>query len=288
MASTSSTIGRAHVREAVRRTLALILLFIAVVVFIFPFFWMISCSLKTMREVSIFPPPILPAMPQWENYRTAFTRAPLLRYGLNSLIVSLSVVVLTNLFSIMAAYALVFLKFRGKEIVFLVLLSPQMIAGVILLLPLFVVLLKLGLLNKYPALIIPYTVLYAPFCIMFFRRYMETLPKEMVEAARVDGASEFWTMLRVILPLLRPAVGTGALMCFIWSWNEFLYALIYIQKPDMRTISVGIALLQSLPNFPPETQIILAAATAITVPILLVFSLSQRQFIEGMTAGAVK
>jgi ABC-type glycerol-3-phosphate transport system permease component len=247
-------LGGARLMAVVQRILVLALLFTVVVIFVFPFFWMISCSLKTLREVRVFPPPILPARPHFDNYVQAFTRAPLARYAVNSLIVSGSTVVLTNLFALMAAYALVFLRFRGKEIVFLVLLSPQMIAGVILLLPLFVVLLQLRMLNTYPALIVPYTVLHAPFCILFFRRYMETLPRELVEAARVDGANELWTMLRVIMPLVRPAIGTGALFCFIWSWNEFLYALIYIQKPAMRTISVGIALLESVPNFPPRDQ----------------------------------
>lgn len=281
-------VSQASITSTVRRAAVIALLGAAAVIFVFPFFWMISCSLKTLREVSVFPPPILPAVPQWANYREAFTRAPLLRYAVNSLIICGAVVILTNLLAAMAAYALVFLNFRGKELVFLVLLSPQMVSGVILLLPLFLVLLRLRLLNGYMALIIPYTVLYAPFCVHFFRRYMETLPRELVEAARVDGASEFWAMLRIVAPLIKPALGTGALFCFIWSWNEFLFALVYVQKPDLRTVSVGLALLESVPNFPPQTNVIMAAATAITVPILILFALTQRQFIQGLTAGAVK
>jgi ABC-type glycerol-3-phosphate transport system permease component len=249
---------------------------------------MVSCSLKTLREVSVFPPPVLPAEPQWENYVTAFTRAPLFKYALNSLIVSVSVIVMTIVLTVVATYALVFLEFRGKELVFLTLLAPQMVSGVILLLPLFMVLHSFKLLNTLPALIVPYTVLYAPFGVFLLRGYMETIPKEMVEAARVDGASELWTLTRVIFPLAKPALATVALFCFIWSWNEFLFALVYLQKPELRTISVGIALLQSVPNFPPQTNIILAAATAVTMPVLILFSFTQKQFIQGMTAGAVK
>jgi multiple sugar transport system permease protein len=272
----------------VRKVLAFFILVIASVVFIFPFFWMISCSLKTLREVTIFPPPVLPAVPQFENYVTAFTRAPLARYGLNSLIVCISVILLTIISSAMAAYTLVFLQFRGKEGIYLMLMAPQMVAGVTLMLPLFTVLHRLKMLNTLPALIIPYAVLYSPFSIMLLRGYLETIPKDLVDAARVDGATEFGTLIRVIMPLLRPPLATVAIFLFIWSWNEFLFAMVYIQKPLLRTISVGIALLQSVPNFPPQTNIILAAATAVTLPVLTLFSFMQRQFIEGMTQGAIK
>lgn len=274
--------------QQVRLALAVVILMTAVVIFIFPFFWMISCSLKTFREVSIFPPPVLPSVPQFQNYVTAFTRAPLFRYALNSLIVCVSVIVATIVLTVMATYALVFLEFRGKQLIFLILLAPQMVSAVSLLLPLFLVLHRLRMLNTLAALIIPYIVLFSPFGVFLLRGYLETIPKELVEAARVDGASELWTLMRVIFPLARPALATVALFCFIWSWNEFLYALVYVQKPDMRTISVGIALLQAVPNFPPETNIILAAATAVTLPALILFSLTQRQFIQGMTAGAIK
>lgn len=274
--------------QELRRVLAITLLGVASAVFIFPFFWMISCSLKTLREVSVFPPPILPAVPQFENYITAFSRAPLARYGFNSLVVCVSVILLTVVLSAMAAYALVFLDFRGRERVYLILLAPQMVAAVALMLPLFQVLHKLKLLNTYPALIIPYSVLFSPFSIMLLRGYLETIPKELVEAGRVDGASELWILMRVIFPLLRPPLAAVAIFLFIWSWNEFLFAMVFIQKPLMRTVSIGIALLESVPNFPPENNIILAAATAVTLPVLILFSTMQRQFIEGMTAGAIK
>ena len=188
----------------------------------------------------------------------------------------------------MAAYTLVFLQFRGKEGIYLMLMAPQMVAGVTLMLPLFTVLHRLKMLNTLPALIIPYAVLYSPFSIMLLRGYLETIPKDLVDAARVDGATEFGTLIRVIMPLLRPPLATVAIFLFIWSWNEFLFAMVYIQKPLLRTISVGIALLQSVPNFPPQTNIILAAATAVTLPVLTLFSFMQRQFIEGMTQGAIK
>lgn len=274
--------------QAFGRVLAIGILLVVSGVFIFPFFWMISCSLKTLREVTVFPPPILPAVPQFENYATAFSRAPLARYGLNSLVICVSVIMLTIVLSVMAAYALVFLEFRGKEGVYLMLMAPQMVASVALMLPLFQVLHQLKLLNTFPALIIPYSVLFSPFSIMLLRGYLETIPKELVEAGRVDGASEVWILTRVIFPLLRPPLAAVAIFLFIWSWNEFLFAMVFIQKPIMRTISIGIALLQSVPNFPPENNIILAAATAVTLPVLILFSAMQRQFIEGMTAGAVK
>ena len=274
--------------QPMRSGLAVVVLLVVLAIFLFPFFWMISSSLKTLGEVSTFPPPIFPAVPQWQNYVTAFERAPLVRYGLNTVVVSMSVIVMTITLSVMAAYAMVFLQFRGKELIFLVLLAPQMVSGVILLLPLFIVLLRLKMLNTYWSLIIPYSVLYAPFAIMLLRGYLETVPRDLVDAARVDGATELWTLFRIIFPLARPALATVALYCFIWSWNEFLFALVYVQKPNLRTISVGIALLQALPNFPPETNIILAASAAVTLPVLILFGFTQRQFIEGITAGAIK
>jgi ABC-type glycerol-3-phosphate transport system permease component len=281
-------VGVAKAWHLLRRGLAFVVLLVVLVIFLFPFFWMMSSSLKTLGEVSTFPPPILPAVPQWENYVTAFDRAPLFRYGLNTIIISVSVILMTITLSVMAAYALVFLKFRAKELVFLILLTPQVVSGVILLLPLFIVLHTLKVLNTYWSLIIPYSVLFSPFSIMLLRGYLETVPKDLVDAARVDGATELWTLFRIIFPLARPALATVALFCFIWSWNEFLFALVYMQKPNLRTISVGIALLQSVPNFPPQTNVILAASAAVTLPVLLLFGFAQRQFIEGMTAGAVK
>lgn len=278
----------AKIWSPVRSSLAVTVLLVVLILFLFPFFWMISSSLKTLGEVSTFPPPILPAVPQWANYTTAFERAPLLQYSWNTIIVAGSVIVLTITLTVMAAYALVFLEFRGKELIFLILLAPQMVAGVILLLPLFVVLLQFKMLNTYWSLIIPYTVLFAPFGVMLLRGYLETVPRDLVDAARVDGATEIWTLFRIIFPLAKPALATVALFCFIWSWNEFLFALVYIQKPALRTISVGIALLESVPNFPRETNIILAASAAITLPVLILFIIAQRQFIEGITAGSVK
>lgn len=268
--------------------LGIIVLAFSLGLFMFPFFWMISSSLKTLREVSIFPPPFFPAVPQWDNYVVAFTKAPLFRYGLNSLIVCVSVILGVIILSLLASYAVVFLDFRFKSFVFLTLLAPQMVAGVSLMLPLFMILHNMGLLNTLPALIIPYTVLYSPFSVFLLRGYLQTLPRDLVEAARVDGASELWTLTRVIVPLTRPALATVAVFCFIWSWNEFLFAMVYVQRPLLRTISVGLALLQSVPNFPPQTNIIMAAATAVTVPVLVLFATMQRQFIGGMTAGAVR
>ena len=280
--------GLATTKRTLTRAAAAILLFVTLFVFMFPFFWMISTSLKSFGETRMFPPPLLPEVARFDNYTRAFQSAPLLRYGLNSLVICLSVIVLICGLTSMAAYALAYLNFRGKRFVFLALMSPQMVAGVTLMLPLFEVLRRAGVLNTLAALIIPYTVLYSPFSIFLLRGYLQSIPKDLVEAARVDGASEFWILTRVIIPLLRPALGTVAIFAFIWSWNEFLFAMVFIQNPPLRTVSVGLALLQAVPNFPPETNLIFAAATAITLPVLILFSTMQKQFIEGMTAGAVK
>ncbi len=281
-------VRQSAIRYYIWRSMGMSVLLCALVIFVFPYFWMISSSLKTMPEVTGTPPVLLPKALQWGNYVTAFTRAPLLRYGGNTLIICISVILLALGLALMAAYALVFLEFRGKELVFLTLLAPQLITGVVLLLPLFSVLNMLKMLNTYWALIIPYTVMYQPFVVALLRGYLETIPKELVEAARIDGGTEFWIALRVVTPLAKPILATGALFCFIWAWTEFLFALIFIQKPEMRTVTVGVALLQSIPNFPPQTNVIMAGAAAVTLPTLIVFIFAQRQFIQGLTAGAVK
>jgi len=280
--------GRGGVLGGFRNFVVGIILIVIVLVTSFPFFWMVSTSLKSLREVNMFPPPVLPAVPQFENYVTAFTRAPLFKYGLNSTIICLSVMALTCSLALSAGYALVFLEFRGKKLIFQMLLAPQIVAGVAVLLPLFVVLKTLGLLNNRLALILPYTVMYSPFAVFLLRGYLGSVPKELAESARVDGAGDLRILVQIILPLVRPALAAIALFCFIWSWNEFLFSLIFVQAPELRTVSVGIAFLSSLPNFPRETNIILAAASAVTVPVLLLFVLMQRQFIGGITAGAVK
>ncbi|MHB1296298.1 MAG: carbohydrate ABC transporter permease [Anaerolineae bacterium] len=280
----ASPMARFETGKIVRTAVLIIVAFI----FVFPYFWMVSSSLKTLREVTATPPSLFPVVPQWENYVIAFTKAPLVKYGGNTLIICVCVIVGALSLASFASYALVFLNFRGKELVFLMLLAPQLITGVVLLLPLFSVMNSLKLLNTYWALIIPYTVMYQPFIVALLRGYLETIPRELVEAARIDGGSELWIALRVIIPLAKPILATGALFCFIWSWTEFLFALIFIQKPELRTITVGLALLQSVPNFPPQTNVIMAGAAAVTLPTLILFVFAQRQFIQGLTAGAVK
>lgn len=251
-----------------------------------PFFWMFSASLMTPQEVTQLPPPILPAKPQWLNYVTVMRAVPLGRAYLNSLIVT-GLAVLGILFtSSLCGFALAKYKFPGRDLIFILILSSMMIPFVVTIIPLFYIVKRLGWINSYAGLIFPVAI--SPYGIFLMRQFFLDLPDELLDAARVDGASEFRIYWQIVLPLSGPALATLGSFSFVAIWNSFLWPLLVVQSRDMFTVPLALNSLRTY-GLEPQLHHLQMAGTAISViPALLVFLGLQRYFVKGITLTGLK
>ncbi|MFC7876680.1 carbohydrate ABC transporter permease [Isoptericola sp. NPDC057391] len=249
---------------------------------VFPLLWMVAGSFKTAAEVNSAA--LLPADPTLENYRYVFTQVPFLRYMLNSLVVSATVTVLALWFHSMAAYALARLKFRGRDTIFLLIFSTLLVSLPVILIPTFVVVRTLGLVDSYAGLIVP--AIFNAFGIFLLRQFYVSLPAELEEAALVDGAS-YWRIYRsVILPLSKPILSALAVFFFLANWNSFVWPLTITSDPDLRVVQLGIATFQQ--QYAGDWNYVLAAATVAALPTLLIFFFFQRQIVESIKNAGFK
>lgn len=249
-----------------------------------PFLWMLSSSFKPMSEIFAYPPTVLPQEPTLENYLNAFSQAPVLRWLLNSAIVS-GTIILANLFtSSMAAYAFARIEFPGRDVVFYVLIATLMIPFHLTLVPLFLVLKTLGLVNSLAGVIAP--GLASVLGVFLLRGFFRAIPVELEDAARVDGASELQLYWRIAMPLAQPALATLGIITLVHSWGEFLLPLLVLNSPSQYTLPLGLATFQN--EYATQWGQIMAVTTVADIPILVLFVALQRHFIEGLTQGAVK
>lgn len=262
-----------------------LLLTVALVVVITPFVWMILGSVKTNAELRQVPPTWVPQNPTLDNYTSLFSRLSFGRYFFNSTLVAVVVTISNLLFCSMVGYALVMLRFRGKRIIFGLIIGTLMIPGVVTFVPLFVLVANLGLVNTLPGLFLPFLV--APFGVFLMRQFIMSLPRDLVEAARIDGAGELAIFGRVILPLLGPAMATLGILTFLGSWNNFLWPLVVAQTNDTYTLPVALALVSTGQN-QTEYGLLMAGATVVVLPVLIVFLLFQKRFIQGIATTGMK
>lgn len=248
-----------------------------------PFLWMLGTSLKAPNEIFQFPPRFLPEVPQWHNYSQVTEVLPIKRYFLNSAVVALSVTVLQLGVCSLAAYAFARLRFPGREALFLLFLAGLMIPSQVTLIPRFLLVRELGWINTYQALILPFV--FSSFGTFLLRQYFLTLPRELEEAARIDGASYLQTFWHVALPLARPALAALAIFTFIDQWNAFLWPLITTTRPEMSTLTVGLNTLRGQYN--TAWNLLMAGSVIAIVPILLIFALGNRYFIKGITTSGL-
>src|SRR6185312_2328706 len=247
-----------------------------------PFAWMISTSFKPMADVFKFPPQLFSASPQPGNYLRIFSTIPFGRALANSVIVATSVTVLQLIVCSMAAYAFSCLRFRGREVVFLIYLSALMVPSQVTLIPNFILIRELGWIDSYQGLILPYA--FSSFGTFLLRQYMKTIPPGLVEAARIDGASHWQVYWSIVLPLARPALGALAIFTFVAQWNNFLWPLITTSNPEMQVTTVALATLQG--QFNTDWPLLMTGSVIAIVPMLVVFALGNRSFISGITAGS--
>lgn len=255
------------------------------VIFLFPFVWMVATSLTTDSELFKTPPSIIPNPVDTSAYERLFSgEIPLGRWILNSLGVSLVVMLLQVLTSAMAAYAFTRFQFRGRNAIFVLFLATLMVPFQVMVVPLFIELRYLGLLDSYAGLIIPEIAM--PFGVFLLRQAFLTIPRDYEEAAFVDGAGHIRVFTRVILPMSKPALATVAVFSFMGSWNNFLWPLVVINNPELMTLPLGLSSLSS--RFVTDWNLLLAGATLSVLPIVAVFLFAQRYILQGVAMSGLK
>jgi multiple sugar transport system permease protein len=271
-----------------KRILSSILLHVALVlgaiVTIVPLFWMVSASLMPTGESTLFPPRVLPSQVTFLHYRELFTRMNIGRAFFNSTVIALAITAVSLLFNSMAGYALAKLRFRGRERLFSLLLAALVIPTQVGMLPLFLMLKGMHLVNTYWGVIIPGMA--SIFGIFLIRQSLIALPEEVLDAARVDGASEFRIYWQVVLPLARPILVTLAIFTFMTAWNDFMWPLIVLTDASRYTLPVAVANLVG--EHVQDTELMMASSVLTVLPVLILFLLLQRHYIAGLMAGSVK
>jgi multiple sugar transport system permease protein len=260
------------------------LLLLGCVIAVLPMVWMVSASLMEPGAANQYPPRLFPARVTFEHYYALFTRLNLGRYLLNSAFIATVVTVTSLLINSMAGYAFAKLRFRGRDRTFRFLTLGLVIPVQVSMLPLFLLMRELGLINTYWGVIIP--GLASIFGIFLIRQYALGIPDELIDAARIDGASEFRIYWSVILPVVRPILATLAIWTFLSTWNDFMWPLIVLSDDRMFTLPVALANLSG--ERVQDTELMMAGAVLTTLPVMLVFVFLQRYYVEGITRGSVK
>lgn len=268
------------------RRLGLTLVIVLIVAFsVGPFVWILITSLKTPDTIAARPPTVLPEG-SLAFYETALKEHNFLRYAGNSALVAGSTTLITILVASLAAYPLARTRLRGRRTILALVLAASMFPQIAIAGGVYRILLKLGLLNTHPGLILPYTALTLPLAVWILVSFFKDIPPELEESARVDGCGLWSTIWRIFAPVAAPGVFTAAILVFIYSWNEFFFALLIMTNPAVQTLPVGIA------KFPGEYSVpwgeLAAAAVIATLPLVVVVLFLQRRIISGLTAGAVK
>jgi multiple sugar transport system permease protein len=259
-------------------------LFFGAILVLLPFIWMVSVSFKPAGEFYAYSDRLLPVEPSLDAYRDIWTAIPFARLFANSVIFALGVSLLSLLLDSLAAYALARLHFRGRRISFWLVLIVLMVPFQITLIPLYLTVFEFGWIDSYAGLILPRAT--NAFGIFLLRQFFISIPRDYDEAARIDGASEFYIYRKIILPLSKPALATLFIFHFMYNWNDFLWPLVITTSQEMRTLPAGLALFMG--QHTAEQALLLAGATLTLLPLLVAFLLAQRQFVRGVANTGIK
>lgn len=272
-------------RKTSHRVLLAILNVVLALIILMPFFWMVSVSLKPATEPFAIPARLWPRNPTFDNYVTAF-RPEFRIYFVNSVIVSLSTLVITVTLALFAAYAFTRAQFRLISVAMTLVIVSQMFPASAIIIPIYKMMKAADLLNTYTALITAYVTVTLPVAIWMMRGFMANLPITLEEAAAIDGAGPLRTFFEIILPLCRPGIVATAVLVLIVTWQEFLFALSFTSTKEMRTLPVGVN--DYIGQYGIRYGELMASSVLISLPVIVIFFLLQRQFVAGLTAGAVK
>ena len=275
-----------RVRLDWRLAVVTLLVLIGAVAMVTPFIWAITTSLKARGAMLIVPPEFLPAQPTLDAYSTVINRFPFIRVFGNSILVAVATTAGQLILCSMAGYAFARFEFRGRNVLFLMYLATLMVPFAVIITPLFIIVTKLGWTDSYVGLVVP--VMFSAFGTFFMRQFFQTIPRELEEAATIDGAGTIATFWRIIMPITTPALATLAVLCFMGSWNSFLWPLLIVNDRELMTLPVALSALQGI--YPGQTQwnIVMAGTVMATIPTLIVFLLAQRWVIEGVAGSGIK
>ncbi len=273
------------VRERIQKAIAYSIVIIMAIAYIFPLYWLIVTALKTDVEIFQQPPPIFPPDPQWHNFHASTTYIPFWRYMWNTIAISGLTVLGTVLSCTFIAYGFARLQWPGRNIVFLVYLSTIMLPSQVTLIPLYLIFRQLGWVGTFLPLVVPHffgSALY----VFLLRQFLLTIPQELSDAARIDGASELGILWHIMIPLMRPALAVVALFTFVQTYRDFLGPLIYLTNQEDWTISLGLKLFQNM--YGAQWQLMMAASTLAMLPTVVLFFFTQKTFVRGIALTGLK
>jgi ABC-type glycerol-3-phosphate transport system permease component len=278
-------------RDRLVRAAALVVVAVGAVLFLAPFFWMISTSLKDSHDVYTFPPQIFPIPPQFGNYPKVFGELPFEQYAWNTVQITLLATVGQVITGSLVAFGFARMRFPGREALFLLLLSTIMLPDQVTLVPTFIIFRVLGWVDTFNPLIVPYWFGGSVFSIFLLRQFISTVPLELDDAAKIDGCSFFGIYYRITMPQIRPALAAVAIFSFLRHWNDFLYPVIYLNSPEKRTLQLALNYLRRTDDsggFNTNLELLMAATVVVMLPPLVVFFLAQKYFVQGVVFTGVK
>jgi multiple sugar transport system permease protein len=256
----------------------------------FPFLWTISSSLKTPPETQFFPPQIFPAVPRWDNYVHVFAAQPIATWFLNSFIIAGIAIPGAVITGTLVAYSFARFDYPGRDVLFMVLLSTMMLPYEVTLIPQYLFFVQIHWINTFLPLTVPAWGGGGAFTVFLLRQFFMTIPRELDDAAGVDGATTFRILWSIIVPLSRPALATVAILLFLNTWNDFLGPFIYLNDPRLFTMSVGLRFFQTVPESlnVPQDNLLMAATVIMSLPAIVLFFVAQRYFVQGIVMTGLK
>ena len=284
MSSTAVVMKKKKSSAVLRRVLLYIVLILIAVIMVVPFLWMLSTSLKTQYDAVKITPVWIPDPPQWENYVKLFTEQPMFQFMLNTIKIVFFVVLGQLFFSSLAAYSFARISFKGRNVVFFFYIATLMVPGQVTMIPTYLMFAKAGLTDNHLALILP--AFFSAFGVFLLRQFFMSLPRELEEAAEIDGCNPFMTYWRIMLPLVVPAMLTLGVFTLMNTWNDYMGPLIYLSSPEKYTMTLGIAYFKGV--YTTQWNLVMAGSIVSVVPILIAYLCAQKYFIEGIAFSGVK
>ncbi|SMF11715.1 carbohydrate ABC transporter membrane protein 2, CUT1 family (TC 3.A.1.1.-) [Paenibacillus barengoltzii] len=272
----------------VNKTIIYVIVTFLAAVILVPFFWMVSTALQADGDIFAWPPQWIPDPPQWHNFVEAWTAMPFNRYLFNTIFIVVLGIIAELISATIVAYGFARFRFPGSGLIFLVLLATMMLPFHVTLIPTFLIWQKFGLVDQFDPLVLRAWTAWGPFYIFLLRQFFMTLPRELDDAAEMDGSNFFQTFVYIMLPQVKPALLAVAIFAFRGYWNDFLGPLIYLSDMKMYTLNVGMYFFMGGVNEAPQWNYLMAMSTLVALPVILLFFMAQRYFIEGITFTGMK
>lgn len=271
----------------ISRGLVSLVLLVGAVPMLAPFLWMLSTALKPLRQIFVYPPVWIPSPVEWENFYRALTYLPFPLFFRNTMTIAIGVIVGSLISNTLVAYGFARLRFPGRDILFIILISTTMIPWMVTLVPVFLLFHKLGWVNTLLPLIVP-AYFGTPFYIFLLRQFFRSIPLEISDAAKIDGCSELGIYLRIVLPLSGPVLAVMIIFSFQGVWNDFLRPLVFLNERRMKTLALGLYEFRGLEGGGTQWNLLMAASVLMVMPVILLFASFQRYFIQGVRLSGIK